>query len=66
MSPYELIAELILMPLIAFVVGAMMVLMMRRIAAKLQRRVGPPLFQAFSSWPWAATSRRRPCCRCRA
>ncbi|MGD9164904.1 MAG: NADH-quinone oxidoreductase subunit H, partial [Chromatiales bacterium] len=33
------------MPLIAFLVGLMMVLMMRRIAAKLQRRIGPPFFQ---------------------
>jgi len=32
---------------VAFVVGMFMVLMMRRIAAKIQRRVGPPLFQAL-------------------
>ena len=41
MAPVELFVELTLMPLIAFVVGMMMVLMMRRIAARLQRRVGP-------------------------
>jgi NADH-quinone oxidoreductase subunit H len=41
----DLIFELILMPLIAFVVGMAMVLMMRKIAAKVQRRVGPPLLQ---------------------
>lgn len=33
------------MPLIAFVAGMGMVLMMRRIGARLQRRVGPPFFQ---------------------
>ncbi len=43
-TPY-IIVELLLMPLIAFVAGMGMVLMMRRIAAKLQRRVGPPFFQ---------------------
>jgi NADH-quinone oxidoreductase subunit H len=41
----QLILELLLMPLVAFVIGLGMVLMMRRIAARLQRRVGPPLFQ---------------------
>jgi NADH-quinone oxidoreductase subunit H len=41
----ELAIELTLMPLVAFVVGMAMVLMMRKIAAKLQRRVGPPLLQ---------------------
>jgi NADH-quinone oxidoreductase subunit H len=41
----ELIIELTLMPLVAFVVGMAMVLMMRKIGAKLQRRVGPPFFQ---------------------
>lgn len=40
-----LLLELVLMPLVAFVVGLAMVLMMRRIAAKIQRRVGPPLLQ---------------------
>lgn len=41
----ELMFELVFMPLIAFVVGLLMVLMMRKIAARLQRRVGPPFFQ---------------------
>jgi NADH-quinone oxidoreductase subunit H len=41
----ELLAELVLMPLVAFIVGLAMVLMMRKIAAKIQRRVGPPLLQ---------------------
>ncbi len=41
----EILIELTLMPLIAFVIGMAMVLMMRRIGAKLQRRVGPPLLQ---------------------
>ncbi len=41
----ELVNELILMPLVAFIVGLALLLMMRRIAAKLQRRVGPPLLQ---------------------
>lgn len=41
----HLLIELTLMPLIAFIVGMGMVLMMRRIGAKLQRRVGPPFFQ---------------------
>ena len=41
----ELALELILMPLVAFIVGLFMVLMMRKIAARLQRRVGPPLLQ---------------------
>jgi NADH-quinone oxidoreductase subunit H len=41
----EIFIELTLMPLVAFIVGLMMVLMMRRIGARLQRRVGPPFFQ---------------------
>ena len=41
----ELALELTLMPLVAFVAGLFMVLMMRKIAARLQRRVGPPLLQ---------------------
>jgi NADH-quinone oxidoreductase subunit H len=43
----RLLLELILMPLVAFVTGLFMVLMMRKIAAKIQRRVGPPLLQAL-------------------
>ncbi|NOR40997.1 MAG: NADH-quinone oxidoreductase subunit H, partial [Gammaproteobacteria bacterium] len=45
MTTGELILELLLMPLIAFVIGLSMVLVMRKIAARLQRRVGPPLLQ---------------------
>jgi NADH-quinone oxidoreductase subunit H len=41
----ELVIELTLMPLVAFIVGLAMVLMMRKIAARIQRRVGPPLLQ---------------------
>ncbi len=41
----ELLTELFLMPLIAFMVGLAMVLMLRKIGARLQRRVGPPLLQ---------------------
>jgi NADH-quinone oxidoreductase subunit H len=41
----EIALELVLMPLVAFIVGLFMVLMMRKIAAKLQRRVGPPILQ---------------------
>jgi len=41
----ELIIELLLMPLVAFVVGLFMVLLMRKTGARLQRRVGPPLLQ---------------------
>ncbi len=45
MEGLRLLSELVLMPLIAFMVGMAMVLMMRRIAARLQRRIGPPLLQ---------------------
>ncbi len=45
MSITELLLELVLMPIVAFVIGLFMVLMMRRIGARLQRRVGPPVFQ---------------------
>lgn len=45
MDGLHILIELILMPLVAFVIGLFMVLMMRRIAAKIQRRVGPPLLQ---------------------
>ena len=44
MNYSELLAELFLMPLVAFVVGLLMVLMMK-ISARLQRRIGPPFFQ---------------------
>lgn len=45
METSTLILELLLMPLVAFIIGLAMVLMMRRIAARIQRRVGPPLMQ---------------------
>jgi NADH-quinone oxidoreductase subunit H len=45
MNMIELLTELAVMPLIAFTIGLFMVLMMRKIAAKIQRRVGPPLLQ---------------------
>ncbi|MFB1487072.1 MULTISPECIES: respiratory chain complex I subunit 1 family protein [unclassified Thiocapsa] len=45
MNLIGLMLELALMPLAAFVIGLAMVLMMRRIGARLQRRVGPPLLQ---------------------
>ena len=41
----HVLIELTLMPLIAFIVGMGMVLMLRKIGARLQRRVGPPFFQ---------------------
>ncbi|MCB1503760.1 MAG: NADH-quinone oxidoreductase subunit H [Hyphomicrobiaceae bacterium] len=41
----SLLAELIVMPLIAFVVGLALVLMMRRVRARIERRIGPPLLQ---------------------
>ncbi len=37
--------DLLFMPLIAFFVGLLMVLMMRKLSARLQRRIGPPFFQ---------------------
>ncbi len=45
MSFTELLVDLFVMPLVAFVVGLGMVLMMRRIGARIQRRVGPPFLQ---------------------
>jgi len=45
MNAFELAIELVLMPLVAFVAGLFMVLMMRKIAARIQRRIGPPLLQ---------------------
>ena len=40
-----IIVEAILMLLVAFVVGLFMVLMMRKLGARIHRRVGPPLLQ---------------------
>ncbi len=45
MNITHLIIELILMPLLAFAIGLAMVLMLRKIAARLQRRIGPPFLQ---------------------
>lgn len=45
MNISHLVLELVLMPLVAFIAGLLMVLMMRRIGARLQRRIGPPFFQ---------------------
>jgi len=41
----ELLLDITLMPLIAFMVGLLLVLMMRRVRAKIERRVGPPFLQ---------------------
>ncbi len=41
----ELLAQLLFMPMLAFLLGLVMVLMYRKIAARLQRRIGPPFFQ---------------------
>jgi NADH-quinone oxidoreductase subunit H len=40
-----LVAELVAMPAIAFVVGLALVLMMRRVRARIERRIGPPWLQ---------------------
>jgi NADH-quinone oxidoreductase subunit H len=45
MNMGELIVEIVLMPLIAFLVGLVLVLMMRKVRAKIERRVGPPFLQ---------------------
>ncbi|MDM8547072.1 respiratory chain complex I subunit 1 family protein [Candidatus Venteria ishoeyi] len=45
MNTGELLLELVLMPLVAFLVGLLLVLMMRKVRAKIERRVGPPFFQ---------------------
>ena len=45
MNWLELTIELLAMPLLAFFIGLVMVLMMRRVAARIQRRIGPPWFQ---------------------
>ena len=42
---FELLVELLLMPILAFVIGLAMVLMMRKIGARIQRRIGPPVLQ---------------------
>ena len=45
MDMKELVSEIILMPLIAFGVGLLLVLMMRKVRARIERRVGPPFLQ---------------------
>ncbi|HIJ21367.1 MAG: NADH-quinone oxidoreductase subunit H [Gammaproteobacteria bacterium] len=45
MMVVDLLIELLLMPLVAFLVGLVMVLWMRRLGARIQRRVGPPFLQ---------------------
>lgn len=45
MTTIRLILELVLMPLLAFLTGAALVLMMRKVRAGVERRVGPPLLQ---------------------
>ncbi len=45
MNWIELLVDVTLMPLLAFVIGLGMVLMLRKIQARVQRRVGPPFFQ---------------------
>jgi NADH-quinone oxidoreductase subunit H len=37
--------DVVVMPLVAFIVGLLLVLMMRRTRARLERRIGPPFFQ---------------------
>jgi len=37
--------QMLLMPLVAFLVGLVLVLFMRRLRARIERRVGPPLLQ---------------------
>jgi NADH-quinone oxidoreductase subunit H len=41
----ELLLEMVLMPLVAFLVGLLLVLMMRKVRARIERRVGPPFWQ---------------------
>ncbi len=41
----NLFAEMILMPAIAFGVGLVLVLMMRKVRARIERRIGPPFLQ---------------------
>ncbi|RKZ42084.1 MAG: NADH-quinone oxidoreductase subunit H [Gammaproteobacteria bacterium] len=41
----ELLLEMVFMPLVAFLVGLLLVLMMRRVRAKVERRIGPPFLQ---------------------
>ena len=45
MNVAALVLELVLMPLIAFGVGLVLVLMMRKVRARVERRIGPPFLQ---------------------
>ncbi len=45
MNTGELLVEMVAMPLVAFVVGLGLVLMMRVVRARIERRIGPPLLQ---------------------
>jgi len=45
MNITELLLEMVLMPLVAFGVGLLLVLMMRVVRARIERRIGPPFFQ---------------------
>ena len=45
MSWQRLAFELVMMPLVAFLVGLALVLMMRKVRARIERRIGPPLLQ---------------------
>jgi NADH-quinone oxidoreductase subunit H len=47
----RLVPQLVLMPAIAFGVGLVLVLMMRKVRARIERRVGPPLLQpVYDIW----------------
>jgi NADH-quinone oxidoreductase subunit H len=39
------VTDLVLMPLVAFGVGLVLVLMMRKVRARIERRIGPPMLQ---------------------
>ncbi|MCK5717960.1 MAG: NADH-quinone oxidoreductase subunit H [Thiomargarita sp.] len=41
----ELLIDITLMPLVAFLVGLLLVLMMRKVRARIERRIGPPFLQ---------------------
>ena len=43
----ELIVEILVMPMIAFLVGLVLVLMMRKVRARVERRIGPPFLQRY-------------------
>ena len=45
MSLSHLLFELTVMPLLAFLIGLVMILMMRKVRARIERRIGPPFLQ---------------------